>query len=72
MAVLTVTEGQLKGRSYVLDGEDAAAVELGRDPTLEIPLDDQSASRRHAKISFSSGQFVMVDLGSSNGTFVNE
>ena len=71
MAVLAVTEGPSKGNRFVLQDRDSAVVNLGRDPTLQIALEDQSASRRHAQIKCSAGSFQIVDLGSSNGTYVN-
>ena len=45
---------------------------LGRSPTSTIVLDDASVSRRHALIRRDDrGDHVIIDLGSSNGTFVN-
>jgi pSer/pThr/pTyr-binding forkhead associated (FHA) protein len=38
---------------------------------MGLPLRDEQASRRHARISAQSGGAVVEDLGSSNGTFVN-
>lgn len=42
---------------------------IGREGDLVIP--DATVSRRHAEISNSSGQLLLKDLGSANGTFVN-
>ncbi len=48
------------------------AVVLGRDAANSVPLDrDTTASRRHAEIAVESGSYVLRDLGSSNGTFLN-
>ncbi|HEY3058600.1 MAG TPA: FHA domain-containing protein, partial [Chloroflexota bacterium] len=49
-------------------------VVLGRDPSCDICLDpgDVSTSRRHAQISLSSGTYLIEDLGSKNGTLVND
>lgn len=49
-------------------------VRLGRDPEMDIAIDADSAvvSRRHAEIRRSNGQFVIVDLGSFNGTLIND
>ncbi len=45
---------------------------LGRDPMCGILLDDPSASRRHAMLRCDNGQFFVQDLGSKNGTLVND
>jgi len=45
---------------------------IGRDPaTNTIPLTDSSISTHHARITRSGDSFVVEDLGSRNGTFVN-
>jgi transcriptional regulator with PAS, ATPase and Fis domain len=40
---------------------------LGRDSLREVVLDDRSMSRRHARVTFEQGRFVVEDLGSRNG-----
>jgi hypothetical protein len=46
-------------------------VTIGRMPECEVPLSDQNVSRRHAEVRRQGGEFVVVDLGSTNGTRVN-
>ncbi|HKA16529.1 MAG TPA: DUF4388 domain-containing protein [Myxococcota bacterium] len=46
-------------------------VVLGRSRECEVRLPDIDTSRRHAKIVCSGGHFVLYDLASTNGTFVN-
>jgi diguanylate cyclase (GGDEF)-like protein len=57
------------GTRYTL-GE--ATLALGRDRTCEIQIDDQSVSRRHARIHGGIEGHYAVDLQSTNGTFVND
>ncbi len=47
-------------------------VVIGRDAGCDIPIDDPSASRRHARFSLSSRGLLVEDLGSKNGTIVND
>ncbi|HEX8254325.1 MAG TPA: FHA domain-containing protein [Thermoanaerobaculia bacterium] len=44
---------------------------LGRDPGNDIVLRDPKVSRHHAEIVFERGFFVLHDLASANGTYVN-
>ncbi len=44
---------------------------LGRDEEVDVVVDDKRVSRRHCKILLKDGDFLIEDLGSSNGTFVN-
>ena len=66
--VLEIVEGAGAGRQYPLD----AAVEIGRDRRIALPLDDEHVSRRHARVTPEDGRAWVEDLGSTNGTFVNE
>lgn len=45
---------------------------IGRDAGCDISIDDPSASRRHARFSPTPGGFLVEDLGSKNGTLVND
>ncbi len=44
---------------------------VGRQQGVHLLVDEATVSRRHAEISYANGQFILHDLGSSNGTFVN-
>ena len=44
---------------------------VGRQQGVQLLIDEATVSRRHAEISYANGQFILHDLGSSNGTFVN-
>ena len=68
VAVLLMKRGPNAGSRFLLD---RAATSVGRHPNSDIFLDDVTASRRHAEFRRENGQFVVVDIGSLNGTFVN-
>ena len=48
------------------------SVTLGRDSRCDIVLQDGNVSRQHARLERVDGAYVLTDLGSTNGTFVNE
>jgi pSer/pThr/pTyr-binding forkhead associated (FHA) protein len=50
---------------------DASSV-IGRAPECEIRLDDAYISQQHARIFGKNGSWYVEDLGSTNGTYVNE
>ncbi len=56
------------GERFVLD---ETTVVLGRLPDCDITLNDTNVSRRHAEIRPAGDGFVLVDLGSTNGSKVN-
>jgi two-component system, NtrC family, sensor kinase len=68
MASLLVVRGANVGTHYLIR---QARQRVGRDRHCEIHLDDTEASRVHAEINYEEDTFVLRDLGSSNGTFVN-
>jgi signal transduction histidine kinase len=70
VASLLVIEGADQGRRFELPPR---ASSVGRDSTNPIRLHDNEVSRRHAELRPSvDDAFRVVDLGSANGTFVNE
>jgi len=50
---------------------EGATTSLGRDKNNDVVLFGRNVSRRHAKIAWSDNLFSIIDLGSSNGTFLN-
>jgi pSer/pThr/pTyr-binding forkhead associated (FHA) protein len=50
---------------------DGATI-IGRDESAGIVLDETTVSRRHAQITVRDGEATIEDLGSQNGTWVNE
>ncbi len=71
MPSLFVIQGQNKGTRYDLLSH-SGAISIGRESANHIQLRDNEASRRHAEVSRVGEFFVIYDLNSSNGTFVNK
>jgi DNA-binding SARP family transcriptional activator len=72
-AATMVRSARLAAELVVDDGtvvELTDRVTLGRHPGCEVVLDDPSVSRRHAEIRLANGRHVLLDLSSSNGTWV--
>src|SRR5207247_1105872 len=68
--VLAVTRGPLAGQVFELSGTSATS--LGRAKANDIVLDDVSISSQHCRIRPEEDGFTLLDLKSTNGTFVNE
>jgi pSer/pThr/pTyr-binding forkhead associated (FHA) protein len=66
-ALLIVKRGPNAGARFLLDAERTTA---GRRPDSDIFLDDVTVSRRHAEFLRREGRFVVRDVGSLNGTYV--
>ena len=66
--MLVVMHGSLLGMTYAINDE---ALIVGRTANLDIPIDDDNVSRRHAEFRLGDGDFQVVDVGSLNGTYVN-
>lgn len=67
MPILVVIQEGVNLREYPLTG---GAYTIGRSPDSDIFLDDQTVSSRHAEVTLAD-QPAVVDLGSTNGTYVN-
>jgi two-component system cell cycle response regulator len=67
-ACLILIRGFPEGQRYFLT---ASKMIIGRDPKSEISLVDSSISRRHLCLQKHNGKVLLTDLGSSNGTLVN-
>ena len=68
LGVLVVKRGPNAGSRYALEDE---VVTVGRHPESGIFLDDITVSRRHAEFVRRGSSFVVRDVGSLNGTYVN-
>jgi DNA-binding CsgD family transcriptional regulator len=68
--ILEGIEGSSQGRVFALE---QAYLTLGRGEIVDIQLTDSGVSRQHAKlIRASDGTLTLVDLASTNGTYVND
>lgn len=65
---LLIIQGPNSGDLISLTG---ATLTLGRDPTCDIVISDPEVSRYHLRLNASPSGYVIEDLGSTNGTFIN-
>lgn len=68
MAELCILTGAMQGMRHSLAESDMV---IGRH-SQDISLPDDMVSRRHARITFAGGAYMIEDLGSRNGIFVND
>lgn len=68
MPTLIMQEGQGVGRSWPVEKEK---VIIGRGEDCDVVLTERQVSRHHAQIRRLDSQYVLEDLGSRNGTYVN-
>jgi diguanylate cyclase (GGDEF)-like protein len=70
LVVIYAKDKSIQGRRHLLE---VGPVRIGRMPDNEIALEDDAAvSRRHARIELKSDGWVVMDVGSRNGTLLNE
>lgn len=76
-AKLVIQRGGKVGKEFVLSADESLIGRWDADggifPDVDLDQDDPEAkvSRRHARIQFQNNQFLIEDLGSTNGTFIN-
>jgi phosphoserine phosphatase RsbU/P len=66
--LLQVVSGPLAGRVFKIDRD---VMIIGRNPDCDLVLEPKSVSRRHAALVNRSGEYVLKDIGSTRGTYVN-
>jgi diguanylate cyclase (GGDEF)-like protein len=67
-ACLIIIRGSPQGHRFFITQE---SMTLGRDPSADISIIDQGISRKHARIYKEAGKVMLEDLGSQNGTLIN-
>ncbi len=67
-ACLIVRRGPAAGTKFTLDTD---TVTVGRHPQSDIFLNDITVSRRHAELRREGSGYIVADLGSLNGSYVN-
>jgi hypothetical protein len=68
MAMLLVLEGPKPGQRILLDEGELI---IGRQEECDLVIPERQVSRQHARIRLDGDRYVVEDLGSKNGTFVN-
>ena len=67
-AALVVASGHQEGTRYAIT---STHLTVGRHPDSDIFLDDITVSRRHAELQQGSAGYLLKDVGSLNGTYLN-
>ena len=72
-SVRVLPRGWLRRRRSVglLEGAAGGRLVLGRSPGCQLVFADDTVSRRHAELRMTEGRWMLRDLGSANGTWVN-
>jgi hypothetical protein len=65
---LVPIDGPQRGELYTLSQQST----IGTEPTCQVVLTDQYMSTKHAEIKVEKGAWIVRDLGSTNGTYVND
>lgn len=68
-AILVLRGGEGEGDHFVLS---SPVTHVGRHADSDIALDDITVSRRHCEITSEDSRFIVRDVGSLNGTYVNQ
>src|SRR5438309_1361010 len=69
--VISVVEGPFTGRTFTLSGHDTFLVGRSRCAHFQLPRQDEFFSRLHFLVELNPPQCRLIDLDSTNGTYVN-
>jgi transcriptional regulator with GAF, ATPase, and Fis domain len=69
ITVSDTPDESIKGKTFTFASDE---VRIGSDPELDITLDDRAVSREHLAIRSGEHGRTLIDLGSTNGTFIGE
>src|SRR5688572_29788491 len=70
--LLTVAQGPDVGLTTTVDASLPTPALVGQSPACGLLLSDREVSRRHAELYVADGRLHLRDLGSTNGTFVQD
>jgi hypothetical protein len=77
--IAPVRSRKIPAQLVLVEGNGPPSVDLvppetliGRDGSCHVTIPDSSVSHRHARIYHSDGEWYVEDMGSTNGTFVND
>ncbi|GAB4484268.1 MAG: hypothetical protein Fur0016_08480 [Anaerolineales bacterium] len=65
---LVMHAGPTPGKTFPLEGD---VITIGREAGNTIVINDAEVSRKHSQLTLQGGKYVLTDIGSTNGTFVN-
>ncbi|MFO7585548.1 MAG: FHA domain-containing protein [Anaerolineales bacterium] len=65
---LVMHSGPTPGKTFPMEGD---VLTIGREANNAVAINDAEVSRKHAQLVLQGGKYVITDLGSTNGTFVN-
>ena len=68
-SLFVISQGADQGKRFEFT---SGPVPMGRDNSNAVQLHDNEVSRRHAEVRLNSNGYQIVDLGSANGTYVND
>ena len=68
MPMFVIKEGEMSGQSWILDQE---TIIIGRGADCDIVIPERQISRHHAQVERRNRGYLLIDLGSKNGTYVN-